>query len=210
MVYKLAQSDPRGWFCLLPFVLWCLRERPSGTTHISPYTLVYGTLPRGPLSVLKESWAGKRPLPFRIGKNPEKYLQSLKANIEMARVYADYYSEIEQKKYATHYNLRSADRRYQLGDKVVIIPSDAGGAKLYNRWYGPGTIVEVKSPYSYIVELDGNKWHMHADKMKRFNERIEQALVNNCSVIFDRDEKFGSINLVNDHQKSPDPPLLVP
>ena len=51
---------------------------------------------------------------------------------------------------------------------------------------------------------------MHANKMKRFNERIEQALVNNCSVIFDRDEEFGSIDLVNDHQKGPNPPLLVP
>jgi len=79
MVYKLAQSDPRGWFRLLPFVFWCLRERPSGTTHISPYTLVYGTLPKGPLNVLKESLAGERPLPFSIGKNLEKYHYSLVA-----------------------------------------------------------------------------------------------------------------------------------
>ena len=28
MIYKLAQSDPRGWFRLLPFVLWSLREKP--------------------------------------------------------------------------------------------------------------------------------------------------------------------------------------
>jgi len=102
-------------------VLWCFRERPSGTTHISPYTLVYGTLPKSPLSVLKESWAGERPLSFSIGKNPKEYFQSLKANLEMARTYADYYSEIEQKKYATYYNLRSTDRRYQLGVKVAIL-----------------------------------------------------------------------------------------
>jgi len=205
MVYKLAKSDPRGWFRLLPFVLWSLRERPC-TTHISPYTLVYGTLPRGPLSVLKESWAGVRPMPFSIGKTPEEYLQSLKNNLEMAKVYADYYSEIAQQRYASHYNLQSTDRRYQLGDKVAILSSDAGGAKLYNSWQGPVTIIEVRSPYSYIVELDGKKRHVHANKMKRFNERIEQALINNCAVIFDRDEEFGSIDLVNDHRKDPEPP----
>jgi hypothetical protein len=155
MIYKLAQSDPRGWFRLLPFVLWSLREKPSSTTHISPYTLIYGTLPRGPLSVLKESWAGERELPFSIGKKPEEYLQTLKENLELAKVYADYYSEIEQKRYADHYNLRSTDRKYQVGDKVIILAPDLGGAKLYSRWQGPGTIAKVKSPYSYIVEIDG-------------------------------------------------------
>jgi len=183
MVYKLAQSDPRGWFRLLPFVLWCLRERPSGTTYISQYTLVYGTSPKRSLSVLKESWADERPLPFSIGKNHEEYLQSLKANLKMAQTYADYYSEIEQKRYATYYNLRSTDGRYELRDKVAIFSSSAGNAKLYNRWHGPCTIVEIKSPYSYIVELDRRKQHVYANKIKRFNERIKQALINNCSVI---------------------------
>ena len=207
MIYKLAQSDPRGWFRLLPFVLWSLRERPSCTTHISPFTLVYGGLPRGPLSVLKDSWAGERPLPLSIGRKAEEYLQALKDNLEMARAYADYYSDIEQKRYATHYNLRSTDRQYQLGDKVAVLSPDAGGAKLYNRWQGPGTVVEVKSPYSYIVDLNGKSRHVHANKMKRFNERIEQALINSCSVIFDKDEDFGSVVLVNDHQQGSELPL---
>ena len=96
MIFKLAQSDPRGLHRLLPFVLWSLREKPSSTTHISPYTMIYGTLPKGPLGVLKESWAGEREIPFCIGKTPEKYLQTLKENLKLAKVYADYYSEIEQ------------------------------------------------------------------------------------------------------------------
>ena len=205
MIYKLAQSDPRGWHKLLPFVLWSLRERPSDTTHISPYTLVYGTLPRGPLSVLKESWEGERPLPLNIGKKPEEYLQSLKENLEMARAYADYYANAEMKRYATNYNLRSTDRHYELGDKVAVLSPDSTGAKLYSRWHGPGTIVEVKSPYSYIVELDGRKRHVHANKIKKFNERIEQALVQNCTVVFDRDEEFGSLEPANDDYPTNEP-----
>ena len=85
MIYKLAQSDPRGWHRLLPFVLWSLREKPSSTTHVSPYTMIYGTLPKGPLSVLKESWAGERELPLSIGRNPEEYLQTLKENLEFGQ-----------------------------------------------------------------------------------------------------------------------------
>jgi hypothetical protein len=47
---------------------------------------VYGTLPKGPLSILKESWAGEQELPFSIGKKPEEYLQNLKENLEMAKI----------------------------------------------------------------------------------------------------------------------------
>ena len=196
MIYKLAQSDPRGWHKLLPFVLWSLREKPSSTTHISPYTLVYGTLPKGPLSVLKECWAGERELPFNIGKTPEEYLQTLKENLELAKTYAEYYSDIEQKRYADHYNLRSTDRRYSVGDKVIVLAPDLGGAKLYSRWQGPGTIVEVKSPYSYIVEVDGKRRHVHANKIRGYKERITDAIVNNCSVIFEKDQDFGTVEVV--------------
>jgi hypothetical protein len=202
MIYKLAQSDPRGWYRLLPFVLWSLREKPSSTTHISPYTLIYGTLPKGPLSILKESWAGERELPFSIGKKPEEYLQTLKENLEMAKIYADYYSETEQKRYADHYNLRSTDRKFDVGDKVIVLAPDFAGAKLYSRWQGPGVIIEVKSPYSYIVEIAGKRRHIHANKIRKFNERIEQAMVNNCAIIFDKDDDFGEVQVLEGQSPS--------
>jgi len=197
MIYKLAQDDPRGWHKLLPYVLWGLRERPSATTHVSPYMLVYGTTPRGPLAILKESWMGERELPFSIGKTPEQYLQSLKENLELARAYAEYYSDVEQKRMTEYYNLRSMDRRYAVGEKVIILAPDSKGAKLFNRWQGPGTVVEVKSPYSYIVEIDGRRKHVHANKIRKYNERIQEALVNNCAVIFERDREFGHVAVIS-------------
>ena len=206
MIYKLCQSNPKGWHKLLPFVLWSLRERPSDTTHISPYTLVYGTLPRGPLCVLKESWEGDRELPLNLGKKPEEYLQSLKENLEMAKEYANYYADIESKRYAAHYNLRSTERHYEVGDKVAVLSPDSNGAKLYSRWQGPGTIIQVKSPYSYIVELDGKPRHVHANKIKKFIVRIEKAVVQSCTVIFERDEDFGPIEIIEEQPVTLDLP----
>ena len=116
-----------------------------------------------------------------------------------------YHSEMEQKRYTDNYNLRSTDRRYEVGDKVAILSTDNQGAKLYSRWQGPGTIIEVKSPYSYIVELGGKRRHIHANKIKKFHERIERALVQNCAVVFDRDEDFGSVELFNDHLPTNNP-----
>src|SRR6218665_827352 len=62
-----------------------------------------------------------------------------------------------EKRMTEYYNLRSMDRRYVVGEKVIILAPDSKGAKRFNRWQGPGTVVEVKSPYSYIVEIDGRR-----------------------------------------------------
>jgi len=49
----------------------------------------------------------------------------------------------------------------------VLAPENTG--KMDNRWLGPGTVVRVKSPYSYLVDLgNGNIRHMHANKMRHF------------------------------------------
>ena len=193
MLFKLVNSNPNGWEKLLPFILWSLREAPNSTTHCSPFLLLFGRQPRGPLSVLKETWAGERELPLNLGKGPEEYLQSLKENLEIARVYAEIYSQHEQKKYADHYNLRSSDRKFQLGDKVLILAPDFGGRKLYSRWQGPGVVTKILSPYSYVVEIDGKQRHLHANKIRKYTQRIEQAVVNSCSVIYEKDGDFGEV-----------------
>ena len=192
MIFKLAQDNPRGWFRLLPYVLWSLRERPSSTTHVSPYTLIYGTLPRGPLTVLRESWTGDRELPLNIGRKPEEYLNNLRSNLELAKTYAEYYSDIEQQQYAHHYNLRSTERHYQLGDTVAILIPNVIKNKWCNQWQGPGIITQIKSPYSYIIELDGRKHHVHANKIRKFHERIT---VSNCSILREIDNEFGEIQI---------------
>lgn len=91
--------------------------------------LVFGAAPRDHLAILKESWVGKRDLPFRIGKTLQQYLRDLKDNLEMARAYAEYYTDIEQKRMTEYYNLRSMDRRCAVGDKVIVLAPDAQSAQ---------------------------------------------------------------------------------
>jgi hypothetical protein len=198
MIGKLVHQDPKGWWKLLPFVLWALREVPNETTGVAPFTLLYGTLPRGPLSALKESWVGEQPLPLNVGKSMVEYLQSLKENLEIAKVYAGDHSTKQLNRYAAHYNLRSRDKRFEVGDRVIILAPDSAN-KVYSRWQGPGTVYQVKSPYSYIVELDGKLRHLHANKIRPYRERINQAHVDNCSVIFDKDVEFGNIDVVDNN-----------
>jgi len=58
-----------------------------------------------------------------------------------------------------------------------------------NRWLGPGDVVKVKSPYSYLVYLgNGNVRHMHANKMRHFIARVQ-----GCGVITECDSEFGKV-----------------
>jgi len=57
----------------------------------------------------------------------------------------------------------------------VLIP-DATASKLFSKWKGPATVVAVRSPYSYKVNLDGNVRHYHANHLRRYHGRVESVL----------------------------------
>ena len=107
IVSKLATDYPKQWHKYLPMAMWCLHEVENETTGVAPWTLVMGHLPRGPLSILKESWCGEEELPVSFGKDATKYLQELHEKLEISKTYATSHSKREQNRYASHYNLRS-------------------------------------------------------------------------------------------------------
>ena len=48
--------NQKKWDRLLPGVLFAYREVPQATTGLSPFEMVYGMKPRGPLSLLRDLW----------------------------------------------------------------------------------------------------------------------------------------------------------
>ena len=61
----------------------------------------------------------------------------------------------------------------------------------------------MKSPYSYLVEIDGERMHVHANKLRKYDVRVDEVTcqclslcdvdVNSSSVIFESDTDFGSV-----------------
>ena len=68
LIAKVAADHPKSWHQHLPFVLRALWEVPSELTGIPPWLLAMGTLPRGPLAVLRETWTGERDCPPSLEK----------------------------------------------------------------------------------------------------------------------------------------------
>jgi len=92
-----------------------------------------GHLPRGPLSILKESWCGEEELPVSFSKNATKYLHELHEKLEIAKTYATSHSEREQNRYASHYNLRSKDKHFDIGEQMLILIPDFTSSRLFSK-----------------------------------------------------------------------------
>lgn len=190
-LHHVIRQYPRQWHKFIPFILWAMREVPNATTNSSPFLLAFGRHARGPLAILKENWAGENDLPLNLGKTVVQYLEELKHNLEVANDYAKEHCDKAQDRYVSQYNLRSTERKFALGDQVIILIPNTGGRHILSRWQGPATIVEIKSPHSYIVEFEGKKRHLHVDKLRTYNSRV--VSVHNCAMIYDNDDEFGEV-----------------
>jgi len=126
----------------------CLRETPNETTGLAPWVLAMGVLPRGPLAILRESWCGENAFPVSLGKNAVEYFRQLHDKLQVAKTYATSHTERKQKRYVSHYNLRSQDKHFECGERVLILTPDSSSSRLFSKWTGPATVVEVRSPYS--------------------------------------------------------------
>ncbi|GFW33249.1 retrovirus-related Pol polyprotein from transposon 17.6 [Trichonephila clavipes] len=171
MIHHVIREDPRSWDRQLPFLLFAYREVPNTTTGVSPFRLLYGREARGPLAILKSSWAGEIHLPTNISQSAADYLQEMKINMEKAAESASLTAAQKQKAYGEITSTRDSSN------------------KIYARWTGPGEIIQHHPPHSYKVKLsDGTVRHVHVNKIRKYHPR---ALA--VGVIFEDDHEFGEI-----------------
>ncbi|GFW26027.1 hypothetical protein TNCV_3316991 [Trichonephila clavipes] len=186
---KNVQEHGSDWDLHLPFLLFAYREIPHSTTGMSPFQLVYGRLPSGLISLLKEVWVGERNIQTTLSRSVEKYLEDLIEKLRKAHEIAAETAEATQNNYASYYNLRSREKQFKVGDKVlVLLPSSTH--KLMKTWIGPATIIEITRPYSAKVELDdGGVRELHFNKLRPYIVRVGQV-----GLIFDQDSDFGDLH----------------
>ncbi|GBN85711.1 hypothetical protein AVEN_22818-1 [Araneus ventricosus] len=189
MLHQIIREDPRNWDHQIPFLLFAYREVPNTTTGVSLFRLMYGREARGPLAILKSSWAGEVHLPPNVTLSAVDYLQEIKIKMEKAAEKASLVAADKQKSYSEYFNKRSSVRAFNIGEQVVLLIPDSSN-KLYARWTGPGEIVEHHPPHSYKVRLaDGTVRHVYVNKIRKYYPRSLAV-----GVIFEEDHDFGEIN----------------
>jgi len=111
-------------------------------------------------------------LPQTVGKSVSEFLAELQTQIQEIHDYADDHADVEQQRYTDQYNKRAVDKHFQVGQQVIVLITDSTN-KFLSRWQGPGTVVSVKTPYSYLVELEQGqcRW-LHANKLRPYHARV--------------------------------------
>ncbi len=74
LIHKVAYEQQKSWWKHLEYILWALREIPQSSTGVAPWTMAFGFLPKGPCSILKDTWSGDESLPFSLDKSVADYL----------------------------------------------------------------------------------------------------------------------------------------
>jgi len=112
-----------------------------------------------------------------LGKNATEFLRELHNKLKIAKTYATSHTERKQNRYVSRYNLGNKDKHFDVGEQILIFSQDSTSSRMFSKWTGPATVTEVRSPYSYIVELDGVRKHFHANKLRKFHVRIDSVKI---------------------------------
>ena len=168
MLKKFVSRNQKDWDDCLPYLLFAYREVPQESTGFSPFELLYGRKVRGPLDVLRETWAGytaeeeETPIATYVVEMKDR-LEEMSGLVQESMVRA-------QQCQKALYDRGAKERGFEIGDKVlVLLPMQHNRLKL--EWVGPYKVVRKVTPVDYEVETPrghGTKVY-HVNLMKKWH-----------------------------------------
>ena len=177
-MFKRSEEDLKKWDKLLKFVLFAYRETPHSVTGYSPFTLLFGREVRGPLALLRSSWA----IDSEENCDVSDWLVNVKARMcEMSELVStrEGKAKVEMKR---NYDQSARVKKFDEGDMVLVRKPILQG-KLSTSWEGPYEIDKQKSPVTYSVQVPGRPNRskvLHCNLLKKWNtpaERIHRVMV---------------------------------
>ena len=194
MLKKMCTERPKDWDRYLPAVLYAYREVPQASTGFSPFELLYGRKVRGPMDILKELCAGER-TPDDV-RNTYQYIVDLRNKLEDTCRIARENLEEAQGKYRHHYDKKTRDRSFIVGQKVyLLLPMDNN--KLLLQWRGPYKVTRVLNRMDYEIDVNGHTKIYHANLLKECVEREDSDDAGNDHTI--EENETGSSDTESDN-----------
>ena len=160
----------KDWDKYLPALLFAIREVPQESLGFSPFELLYGRSVRGPMAILRELWSGE--VNDEQVLSTYQYVIELRERLEQTCQLARDNLEKVQFKQKTHYDKCARSRKFDVGDKVLLLlPTESN--KLLLQWKGPYEVVEIVNRMDYKVDVDGvvGTYMYHANMLKQYVER---------------------------------------
>ena len=194
MLRKVCASHPADWDRYLPSVLFAYRELPQDSTKCSPFELMYGRTPKGPMAVLRDLLSGEQ-ITEEV-RNTYKYVVDLETRIAHGvKLAQDNYKKSAEGA-REHVNKTSKLRELKVGDKVLVFLPETTN-KLLLRWKGPFEVIKKHSKVNYVILIKGIAKSFHINMMKKYEERAEQSNVLHTVAIGVIQEATDTVNDIN-------------
>ncbi|KAG1926090.1 gag-pol fusion protein [Pimephales promelas] len=159
-------------------VATCLIELFSrASTGFSPFELLYGHNVRGPLSLLKENWAGVK----EEGEEQDvaSFVVAMHEKLQrMTNLAQEHMAEAQQKQ-KSWYDKSARTRSFVPGQQVLVMLPTVS-SKLLAKWQGPFEILQKLGPTTYEISTPGqahSKRILHVNLLKEWSPRKECLLI---------------------------------
>lgn len=144
---KYALTAGKEWQDSLPYILFAYREMLHSATGHTPFELLYGRNPRGPINVLYEEWLESTP---ELGKDVVSYLQDVYLQLEKTHESARHNEKKAKDSMKVYHDRRAKERSLKPNDLVrILVPTRRN--KLEAEWDGPFKIESKLSKTTYKV-----------------------------------------------------------
>ena len=145
MLRCYSVEHERDWDVCLPYVLFAARDSKQESLGFTPFELVYGHTPRGPLKLVKEKW-----IEGNIEENLLGYVARIKSKLLQATSLAKQHLSVAQSRAKAHFDKSAKTREFKVGDQVLLylpIPK----SPLKAKYYGPYKIKRRVSDVCYVI-----------------------------------------------------------
>ena len=177
MLRKLTVLHPRHWHRYLPALLYACRDVPNASTGFSPFELLFGRRPRGPLDLIAETWKGSAD---QAQKSTFQYVCELQDFFEETAKLVKLNVEEAAKANKKYADRGSKPRKFKVGDEVLLFLPDNNN-KLLMGWKGPFKVKECRNN-DYIIEINGRNRLFHANMLKMYYRRDDTTEIKSSKI----------------------------
>ena len=172
MLRAYCLQENKEWDEGLPLLLFAVRESVQASLGFSPFELVFGHTPRGPLKLLKEVW-----LTDDLSNGLLTHISDVRDRLKRANDMAQEKLRDNQKCMKTWYDRKARTRMFHPGDKVLaLLPIH--GNPLQARYCGPYTIEKKTSDVDYVINTPGrrkSKRLCHVNMLKPYHSKDDMT-----------------------------------
>ena len=177
MIKSYCQENPGEWDKGIPFLLFASRDTPNESTGFTPFELVFGHEPRGPLKVVKEQLLSETE---EESVNVLDYVTKFRERLSRACELACEHLKSSQHVMKARSDRKAESRSFEHGDKVLVL-LPIPGEPLKARFSGPYKVDRKLGKETYAVSTPDRrktKRVCHINMLKKYCDRTDDVPVN--------------------------------